>query len=59
MKTYRVYLKDKRQLTVKGASIGKILEGMVVLHDANGCVVSCFTVSEIVGIVDLTTMEKE
>ena len=50
MKEYKVWLKDKRVITVKAASIGKIMESMVILHNEDGSVAACFTVEEIAGI---------
>lgn len=59
MKQFKVYRKDRSTLTVSADSIGKIMEGMVVLHAEDGTVAACFTVSDINGIVAAESIVKE
>ena len=59
MKQFKVYLKDKRIITVKAESVGKIMESMVILHNEDGSVAACFTVTEIAGLAALDSIVSD
>lgn len=59
MKDFKVYFKDKRTVTIKAAKIGKIFEGMVILHDDKGEPLACYSLSEVSGVAAVDAIVAE